>query len=241
MMQQLKQAAVRGVDWVGNQLLSPPRGGFGHYHNSGPRDRRRVAITFDDGPNTPSTEQILDAMGALGVKGTFFCVGVNTALNPEIVARAYAEGHVIGNHSMGHRRQSALQLRDGAHIDECEQEIGKVIGRRPLLYRPPWGWLTPWEGRRLASRGYRVIGWDIYTQDWRLPEVDGLQIAGDAQKLVRPGSIVLFHDGCPNVREWKKTETTRAVQRLVHALRADGYEFVTIPELLGIPAYGPVV
>ena len=235
-----KHLIVSFTDKLGNALLSPPRSGFGRFINHGPRNQRRVALTFDDGPNTPSTELLLDAMAELNVRGTFFCVGVNTALNPNIVARAHAEGHVIGNHSMGHRRHSALQLFDATHIDQCAGEISQVIGQRPLLYRPPWGWLTPWEGSRLAQRGYSIIGWDVYTQDWRLPEPDGRWMAEDAQRKAQAGSIFLFHDGCPNVQHWKKNETIRAVKHLVHAMRAEGYEFVTIDKLLNIPAYAPL-
>lgn len=240
MKQQIKQYGMSVIDWMGSHMLGPPRSGFGHFHNHGPRNHRKVAITFDDGPNTPSSERLLDAMRELDVKGTFFCVGVNAALNPAIVARAFAEGHVIGNHSMGHRRFAAFQLNSGEHIDQAEHEISQIIGCRPLLYRPPWGWLTPWEGQRLTQRGYTIIGWDIYTQDWRLPEPDGEWMAEDACRKAHPGAIILFHDGCPNVKEWKKTETIRAIRHLVPALRAQGYEFVTIPELLNVPAYAPL-
>lgn len=236
-----KGAFRASFDAVGNALLSPPKRGFGYFRNHGPRDQRKVALTFDDGPNAPSTERLLDLMSEQNVKGTFFCVGINTTWNPDIVARAFADGHVIGNHSMYHVRKGALQITNGNHIDQAEDAITQVIGCRPLLYRPPWGWLTPWEGYRLTQRGYTVIGWDVFTLDWQTPEPAGGPMASEARAKTRPGSIILFHDGKPYVKNWEKPGTLEAIKQLVPALRAEGYEFVTIPELLNIPAYGSIV
>jgi peptidoglycan/xylan/chitin deacetylase (PgdA/CDA1 family) len=226
---------------AGNLLLSPPFGGAGYFRNHGPRTERKVALTFDDGPNKPCTEQLLDAMGELGVRGTFFCVGMNATWYPDLIARMYTEGHDVGNHSHLHRRMGSLHLgMNGDHIDQSEHEISQIIGCKPRLYRPPWGWLTPWEGYRLTQRGYTIIGWDVYTLDWCIPEQDGVMIAEKARRDTRAGSILLFHDGYPVVREWNKTETIRAIKHIVPALRADGYEFVTASELLNLPAYAPL-
>lgn len=236
-----KQLITTAVNKTGTLLLSPPYGGSGYFRNHGPRNVRKVALTFDDGPSKPCTEELLDAMGELDVKGTFFCVGVNTRWHPDVVQRAFQAGHVIANHSLEHSRKAGIRPgNDFRHIDGGAQIISEVIGCWPRLYRPPWGWLTPWEGRRLTQRGYAVIGWDVYTLDWKLPEPNGAMVAEDARKITRPGSILLFHDANAGVQYWHKTETTHAIKRIVPALRADGYEFVTVPELLGIPAYAPL-
>jgi peptidoglycan/xylan/chitin deacetylase (PgdA/CDA1 family) len=235
----LRSTATSAVDKLGNLILSPPYGGFGYYHNHGPRSKRTIALTFDDGPSKPCTEELLDALGELGVKVTLFCVGLSVTWHPDVLARAHAEGHIIGNHSMMHSRKAGLMPTGGEHIDAAAHEIAQVIGQRPRLYRPPWGWLTPWEGRRLASRGYKVIGWDIYPDDWKLPEVKAEILVEDVYRQVRPGSIVLFHDSVSNKIHWEKKETTRAIRMLVPRLRDEGYEFVTVPEMLGISAYEP--
>jgi peptidoglycan-N-acetylglucosamine deacetylase len=229
------------IDKAGTLLLSPPIGGFGYFRNHGPRNRKRVAITFDDGPSKPCTEELLDAMGELNVKATLFWVGVNVQWHPDLVRRAFDEGHVVGNHSFEHSRKAGLRLgRDGTHIDRAASAIAEVIGREPRLYRPPWGWLTPWEGQRLTNRGYTVVGWDVYTLDWQWPEPDGRLVAEDARERTQPGSILLFHDANAGVREWHKKQTTRAIQHIVPLLRDQGYEFVTAAELLGVPAYAAV-
>lgn len=226
-------------DPVLTRLLSPPYGGWPHYMYHGPRTARRVALTFDDGPCRGSTEVLLDTLGELGVRGTFFCVGENIAMNPGILERLDQEGHVAGSHSQRHSRGAGLSFRDTDHIESAERAIGDVLGRRPALYRPPWGWLTPWEGRRLKSRGYTIVGWDVYTLDWKLPELDPREIADAAITDTRPGSIYCFHDAYPLVAEWNKSVTVEAVKRLVPKVWAMGYEFVTVDELLGVAAYQP--
>jgi peptidoglycan/xylan/chitin deacetylase (PgdA/CDA1 family) len=233
----LKEIAKNTINKTGTFLLSPPYGGMGQIINHGPRDVRKVAITFDDGPSRPCTEALLDTMGELDVKGTFFCVGVNTRWHPDLLARAFAEGHIIGNHSMQHSRKAGIKFSGAAHIEDAEKEIVQVIKKRPLLYRPPWGWLTPWEAGRLHNRGYTIVGWDIYTRDWMWPEPDGKIVAEEGMAKVKPGSIFLFHDANAGVEIWDKKQTALAIRHLVPALRREGYEIVTVPELLNVPAY----
>ena len=236
-----KRLALNAINDTGTLLLSPPYGGFGYFRNHGPRDQRKIAITFDDGPSMPCTEGLLDAMAELNVKSTLFWVGVNIKWHPSMVLRAYNEGHVIANHSYEHSRKAGVRLGNNCeHIDRSATMISELIGQRPRLYRPPWGWMTPWEGHRLSSRGYTVVGWDIRTDDWKWPEPDGRLMAEDTRKKTQPGSIILFHDANAGVKIWDKKQTIRAIQHLVPALRADGYEFVTIPELLNVPAYSPI-
>lgn len=223
------------------KLLSPPYGGRPHYTNHGPRTARRVALTFDDGPCRGSTERLLDALGDMGVPGTFFCVGENVVMNPELVERIDREGHVVGSHSQRHSRGAGLSFGDVEHIERAERSISDVLDRRPALYRPPWGWLTPWEGRRLKTRGYTIVGWDVYTLDWQIPEPDAQAVADHAVADTRPGSIYCFHDAYPLVAEWDKSVTVDAVRRLVPAVRAMDYEFVTVDELLGVDAYRPAL
>ncbi|NTW02227.1 MAG: polysaccharide deacetylase family protein [Oscillochloris sp.] len=229
------------INRAGTFLLSPPHGGFGHFRNHGPRTQRKIALTFDDGPSLPCTEELVAVLDELNVKGTFFSVGFNVSVHPDVTRRMFDNGHVIANHSQFHQRTGSLMPgTNGQHIDESERIISEVIGCRPRLYRPPWGWLTPWEASRLTQRGYTIIGWDVYTLDWQMPEPDGIQVAEKVIKDTQPGSILLFHDGLAMQTLWDKKQTTRAVQYLIPRLRAEGYEFVTIPELLDIPAYSPM-
>ena len=230
----------RIVDEVGNVLLQPPIGGFGKVYQHGPRNKRQIALTFDDGPNAPSTADLLDVLGEYNVKATFFCVGVNAQRFPELVKRAYDEGHIIGNHSMYHSRKSGLLFKDDAHISDCNNVLSDIIGVTPRLYRAPWGWLTPWETNRLSSQSFDIIGWDVYTYDWKIPSPSGEEIAEQVLRDVRPGSIVLFHDGIAGVHEASKPTTVKAVALAIKHFKEQGFDFVTIPQLAGIKAYLPV-
>lgn len=224
-------------DPILTKVLSPPFGSRRHYRNHGPRDRRSLALTFDDGPCRGSTEALLDALGDLDAPGTFFCVGENVAMNPDIVRRADAEGHVVASHSQSHRRGAGLSWNDTGHILDAERQIEAALGKRPSLYRPPWGWLTPWEGRRLHGLGYTVVGWDVYTLDWQIPEPPTAEVAASAVADAQPGSIFCFHDAFPLVDSWEKSVTVDTVRTIVPALRDQGYEFVTVAELLGVEPY----
>lgn len=236
----IKNLAYAVGDTIGNNYLMPPRTAFGNYVNHGPRDRKAVALTFDDGPCTGSTEALLDALGELGVPGTFFCVGDNIRANPDIVRRQVDEGHTVGGHSARHSRGAGLSLRDTEHIETGEAAIVEVLGERPTLYRPPWGWLTPWEARRLHARGYTIVGWDVYTLDWQIPEPDTEVIVDAILDDTQNGSIICLHDAYPLKPHWDKDVTRLAVLDVVPKLQDQGYEFVTVDDLLGVPATRPV-
>lgn len=225
------------LDAVGNAVLMSPVGDVGMAHRHGLRTHKQVALTFDDGPVLGGTEDVLAALAEHNVPATFFFIGANTLLHPEIVERAYAAGHAIGAHSMNHSRITTVSPSDTAHIDDCVRELRRVIGRTPALYRPPWGWMTPWEAMRLRQRGLAIIRWDLETPDWKVPCPPADEMCAWAMPQIKPGTIIVFHDGMTHAERHEKPETARSVRLLVPELRARGFEFVTIPDLLGIPAY----
>ena len=138
---------------------------------------------------------------------------------------------------MYHARSGALWFGGGAHIDRSADVIADVIGERPALYRPPWGWLTPWEARRMRDRSQTVVGWDVYPDDWKDPETPAATTTEQVCTRVRPGSIILMHDATSRVQHCAKTQSAIATGQIIDRLRDEGYEFVTIPELLGVDAY----
>lgn len=232
-----KSVASPLLDPIGNRALSPPLCAAWGVRVHGDRHVRRLALTFDDGPVAGGTERVLDTLGELGVPGTFFCLGVNTLHHPELVRRAVAEGHVVGNHSMEHSRIDGISLRDRSHFLNSEEVFRGVLGRVPRLYRSPWGWSSPWEVSRLRRHGLEPIGWDVYPRDDVPPVPDGERIGRRVTRAARPGSIVLFHDGFTHAYSHEVPATVKALRIAIPALRADGYTFVTIPELLGLEAY----
>lgn len=233
----VRGAASAILDPIGNAVLMSRAGDLGLSYRHGPRTARCVALTFDDGPVAEGTEQALDALAEHHALGTFFCVGVNVRQHPDIVRRAIAAGHVIGAHSMNHSRMTSIAPFGAAHIDECVRAIHDAIGKTPALFRVPWGWMTPWELLRLRRRGLAAIRWDFETPDSLDPRPSGEQIAEWTLPHVRPGSILVFHDGAAHMDRYPKPETALALRLLLPALKTRGYEFVTVPELLNIPAY----
>jgi peptidoglycan/xylan/chitin deacetylase (PgdA/CDA1 family) len=218
-------------------VLRSPAADLGLARRHGPRRRRVVALTFDDGPVRGGTEDVLDALARLGVSATFFCVGANAERHPELIRRALAEGHVVAAHSMWHDRMVALPLTGASHIEHCQSVLQEITGRAPALYRAPWGWLTPWEALRLRRRDLTIIGWDVYSRDANEPPPPAAEMLLRTLRRVRPGSIILCHDGYAQAETYERPATVALVNALVPALRAQGYAFVTVPDMLGILAY----
>jgi peptidoglycan/xylan/chitin deacetylase (PgdA/CDA1 family) len=229
--------ATRVAERAAGAVLRSPVADLGLARRHGSRRRRTVALTFDDGPVRGGTEVVLDALSRLGVPATFFSVGANAERHPELIRRALAEGHVVAAHSMWHDRMAALPLSGSSHIDRCQSVLCGITGRVPALYRAPWGWLTPWEALRLRRRGLAIVAWDVYTGDAYEPPPSAAEMLARMLRRVRPGSIILCHDGYPQADAYERPATVALVNALVPALRARGYAFVTIPDLLGIPAY----
>lgn len=208
---------------------------YGPVTAHGPRSDRLVALTFDDGPNAGATAQILDILKAEGAPATFFVTGAGALAAPELVRRAVIEGHVVGNHSMRHRKRDALfDLRYG-EAAATQRAIEQAAGVTPAFYRPPNGFHTPWSLRAVRRAGMRTLVWDVDPYDWKDPAPETLirRILAD----VRPGSIILLHDGIDTRQDADRTATVAALPGIIDGLRAHGYRLVTVAELLGDAPY----
>lgn len=206
---------------------------FGDIYAHGPRAEKVVALTFDDGPNDPYTGQILDVLKAEGVHATFFCVGMNAEREPQTVRRIAAEGNDVGSHSYRHRKRDTLldpRYGDAARTSEI---LRGITGSPPRLYRAPNGFHTPWSLRAVAEHGMRAIGWDVESNDWDEPGAD--EIAARTVDRVRPGSIVLLHDGDNAHLGTDRGQQAAAVRTIIQTLKGRGYRFVTLTEMLGLP------
>jgi peptidoglycan/xylan/chitin deacetylase (PgdA/CDA1 family) len=218
--------------------ISPTSQVYGKIVLHGPEDEKVVALTFDDGPNEPYTSQILDVLDAEGVKATFFAVGVNVNTYPDVARRIVADGDVIANHSWDHSRiATAVDFRYSQLI-RAQDAIQQVTGVTPRYFRPPAGIHTPWQLRKVASVGLTTVNWDAEGYDWQRPN-SPLRIEQRVFASVRPGSIILLHDGDETHHGSDRSQTVAALPVIIETLRAEGYRFVTVPELLGTSAYLP--
>ncbi len=201
----------------------------------GCREGRRIALTFDDGPNPPYTERILDILQARGVAATFFDEGQAAASNPSLVKREVSLGMAVGAHSYAHDQSLPAMTRGEFRVDlrAAENALTPVLGYRPALYRSPYGHTSDNMLAGLGGRGYTSIGWDIDSTDWSDATAD--QVVRSVLDNAHPGGIVLMHDGGLGGGHADRSTTIAALPRIIDGLRAQGYTFATVPEITGAP------
>ncbi len=211
---------------------------FGHVLYKGNPGEKVVALTFDDGPNDPYTSQVLDVLEKYNVKATFFLIGENVQTYPDTTKRILADGNVIGNHSYSHNADHAVTTYGSKDMIQAETAISMVAGVMPHLYRPPHGRKSPWEIESAKKQNMAIITWSIASGELikQTPE----NLAASIIKKTSPGGIILMHDGygtLHNVGKANKAITAEALSIIIEQLQAQGYKFVTVPELFNIPAY----
>lgn len=219
-------AGIAGAAWAVRGRSSAV---FGPSVWHGPRDRKTVALTFDDGP-TPATLEIINVLKNHSVRATFFECGMNVRRHPEIVCEVLRQGHEIGNHSDSHPN---FALRSRAFIaDEFRRgqtAIEDAGGVTPTLLRAPYG--VRWLGFRQAQAGLGLQGvmWSLIGLDWKLPAP---AIARRILSRVRPGDIICLHDGRGVTERPDVSPTIEAVRQILPPLLATGYHFETVTQLL---------
>jgi peptidoglycan/xylan/chitin deacetylase (PgdA/CDA1 family) len=208
---------------------------FGYYPYGIKTDKKILALSFDDGPTNPDTKNLLAVLARHDVKATFFLVGKNLEKNPELVKELLAAGHTLGNHAYNHRLQRYLvtpDLKD--EVEKTQNIIYGLIGKKPTLFRSPWLIRHPSLFKMAKAHGLTLIGGIFGTQK-EVWEVSADEIYNDALKQIAPGRIMIFHDGI--IKKGSRAGTIEAVDRLIPELKRQGYEFVTVDQLLNIPAY----
>ena len=200
---------------------------FGELLYRAPTSEKIIALTFDDGPVPAATDALIDMLADRGVRATFFLIGRELAARPELGRRLVAAGHELGNHSWSHQRMvfksPAFHRRELADTDARIRAAGHT---GPIHFRPPYGKrliLLPW----LLSQQQRLtVMWDIEPESD--PAIDGNTdaIVRHVLERVQPGSILLLHPMYP-----KRGATLAAVPRIIDALQADGWRFVTVEQM----------
>lgn len=201
---------------------------------NGTGNTKRVALTFDDGPDTEYTTRILDTLGNLGVKATFFLKGNNIPGQEWVVTRMVREGHIVANHSYNHpnlRKYSPEGIVK--EIKENEDLVERITGKKMALVRPPYGEMTEAGLDRMVAEGYAMINWSVDSQDWRASSTE--QVMNNTLSQIKPGSIILMHSSSEGGHDL--TPSVEATERLIYALDEMGYEIVPLTELLPVQAY----
>lgn len=183
-------------------------------------DKKKIALTFDDGPNVNYTEKLLDGLKERGVHATFFLLGKQVENAPEIVERMYKEGHLIGNHSYEHVNLSNLSDEAAIlQVDKTNEAIYKITGEYPEYIRPPFGC---WKSNLDYQTKMIEVLWNIDPLDWKTNNADA--VAARILKEVQEDDIILLHDASES--------SVNAAFQIIDKLTKEGYEFVTVDEIL---------
>jgi peptidoglycan/xylan/chitin deacetylase (PgdA/CDA1 family) len=238
-------AAAGAAGWSLYNGLYPTAQGFGKAFVGTPGQGKLMALTFDDGPNTAWTPKLLEVLDRFGVKATFFSIGHYAREQPELLREVAAAGHAIGNHTYTHVTMPLhtdetirRELRQATEaIEEAGVEMARAHGRR--LMRPPYGRRRPGTLRVLGEEGYIPILWSVTLWDWS-KGVTTEKIMRKAEKQIRGGDIVLLHDGCDVAMGWDRSHSVRSAELILTQWKEqEGFEFVTIPELIERTGFQP--
>lgn len=192
-------------------------------------DKKEIAISFDDGPATNYTKEILTILNSENVKATFFCIGNRIAGNETILKQIQVEGHIIGNHSYSHHfwfdMYSTQKMQDD--LKQMDAEMERVTGLKPKLFRPPYGVTNPNLAKAIKNGGYTPVGWSVRSMDTVIK--DGKKLLDKINDGIKPGAVFLFHD---------TSKTTLAIlPEFIQEVKNRGYSIIPLDKLLALQPY----
>jgi len=224
--------AVAGLaTWLGFESMWPTMHLYGRSFIGLPPGSRQLALTYDDGPNDPYTLRLLDVLAKHDVKATFFVLGRFVEQKPHIVRALADTGHAIGNHSWDHPRlilASSAELR--RQVDRTQAAIFEACGVLPTLFRPPYGGRRPGTLQAVRRLGLEPVMWNVTCYDWKATTSE--RVFAHAQRQIRGGDVILLHDGDQQAMGADRAQTVAATDRLITHYKAEGYAFVTVPEMM---------
>lgn len=186
-------------------------------------EEKVCSLTFDAAWDDADTDRLIEILDRYNVKATFFMVGSWVEKYPESVKKFADRGHEIMNHSDTHPHIDRLsEQKVKEEINSCADKIEAVTGKRPTLFRGPYGEYNNTVIRAAQELGHRVLQWDVDSLDWKDLKTD--DIVTRVLKRVQPGSVMLFHNGAKN--------TPEALPQIIEKLQAEGYKFLPATELL---------
>lgn len=179
-----------------------------------------VALTFDDGPDSETTEKLLDGLKKRKIKASFFLIGKNIEGNEALVRRMHEEGHLIGNHTYDHVQLSCLSMEEAcSQLAKTNRLIYEITGENPSYVRPPFG---AWKEGLDREMTMLPVMWDVDPLDWKTQDVQS--VVSHVKQRVKDGDIILLHDIYDT--------SVEAAFLLIDELTEENYRFVTADELL---------
>ncbi len=215
--------------------MSPAGQWYGATFVGQPGGSKQLALTYDDGPNDPHTLRLLEILARHNVQATFFVIGHFVAQRPDLAREIVNAGHAIGNHTFSHPNLifcSEKQTR--RELQQCQQALNDAVGQTGALFRPPFGGRRPGTLQIVRSLGFEPIMWRVTGYDWKGRSAEYIEYK--IRKQLRGGDVILLHDGSHFAFGSDRSQTVIATDRLIPWCKSQGYEFVTIPEMMASPA-----
>jgi peptidoglycan/xylan/chitin deacetylase (PgdA/CDA1 family) len=212
------------------QSMAPTGQWYGRAFTGLARGSRRMALTYDDGPNDAHTLRLLEVLAKHGVHATFFLMGRYVQQRPDLAREIVQAGHVVGNHTFTHPLltfKSEAEVR--RELEQCRAALQDAIGAHSNLFRPPFGGRRPAVLRVARELGLIPIMWNVTGYDWSSPPA--AVIERKVTKQIRGGDVILLHDGGHKELGADRSQTVIATDRLIPRYKAEGYEFVTVPRM----------
>jgi peptidoglycan/xylan/chitin deacetylase (PgdA/CDA1 family) len=217
---------------AGYQSMAPAGQWYGRTFTGLKPGTKQLVLTYDDGPNDPHTLRLLEVLAKHSVKATFFLIGRYIKQRPDIARELVKAGHIVGNHTFSHPNlifTSARQTR--MQLQECEQTLTDAVGEHSRLFRPPFGGRRPSSLRIARSLGLEPVMWSVTGWDWKGKPAEYVERRVSQQ--IHGGDVILLHDGGHEAFGTDRSQTVIATDRLIDRYKSQGYEFATIPEMMG--------
>ena len=216
---------------AGYQTMAPKGQWYGRSLVGLAGGSRKLALTYDDGPNDPHTLRLLEVLSRHGVCATFFLIGRYVTMRPDIVRELVNLGHVVGNHTFSHPNLIfASARRTRMELERCQQALADAVGNPASLFRPPFGGRRPGTFRVARQLGLEPVMWRVTGRDWKEKAED--YIEQKVYQQVRGGDVILLHDGAPDAFGADRSQTVLATDRLIARYKSEGYEFVTVAQMM---------
>ncbi|MGH9494867.1 MAG: polysaccharide deacetylase family protein [Candidatus Sulfotelmatobacter sp.] len=224
-------AAAAAASTAGYQSMAPTGQWYGRACTSLGRNSRQLALTYDDGPNDPHTQRLLEVLAKHDVHATFFMVGRYVQRRPDLAQEVARAGHTIGNHTFTHPLltfKSVTEIRN--ELTTCRAALEDAVGDHSNLFRPPFGGRRPAVLRIARELGLQTTMWNVTGYDWNAPPA--AVIEEKVSRRIRGGNVILLHDGGHKQMGADRSQTVQATDALIQRYKVAGYEFATIPQML---------
>lgn len=222
---------------AGYQSMAPTGQWFGRTFTGLARATKKLALTYDDGPNDPHTPRLLEVLAKHEVHATFFLIGRYVRQRPDLAREIVKAGHIVGNHTFTHpllTLKTASEIRQ--ELMDCRSALQDDVGEHSNLFRPPFGGRRPATLRIARDLSLEPVMWNVTGYDWNAPPA--AVIERNVSKQIRGGNVILLHDGGHRQMGADRSQTVLATDHLITRYKSEGYEFVTVSEMMRMPPGG---